>query len=142
MPQCWTAMSNVGNGVESAGVLGRPPPRPISTEYVACAGLFSPPSGINHSTRGWYSSNGTRIHLVTKSGWTEDEMVLVAREEDRLVEKGRHLCGNESANITVNQDLFPNRSADAIRGLRKSVKYHAMRDRLPLGGSPAEDQLD
>ena len=69
-------------------------------------------------------------------------MVLVAREENRLVEKGRHLCGNESANITVNQDLFPNRTADAIRGLRKSVKYRAMRDRLPLGGSPAEDQLD
>ena len=64
-------------------------------------------------------------------------MVLVGREENRLVERGRHLCGNESANTRVNQDLFrkfPKRLADAIRGLRKSVKYRAMRDRLPLGG--------
>ena len=72
-------------------------------------------------------------------------MVLVAREENRLVERGRRLCGNESANIRVNQDLFlkfPNKSADAIRGLRKSVKYRAMRDRLLLGGSQAEDPID
>ena len=44
--------------------------------------------------------------------------MLVAREENRLVEVSRHLCGNPAANIRVNQDLlrtFP--SADAIRGL-------------------------
>ena len=35
-----TAMSNVGKGAESAGGLGRFPPRPISTEYVAVRGYF------------------------------------------------------------------------------------------------------
>ena len=66
---------------------------------------------------------------MTRAGWYDDEMVLVAREENRLVEKGRILCGN-SANIMVNQDLlraFPERSVVAIRGLRKTPKYRQLR---------------
>ena len=34
------------------GGRGRPPPRPISTMHVACAGLFYPPSGVNLNMRG------------------------------------------------------------------------------------------
>ena len=91
----------------------------------------------------WF--HGVRLHLVSKSGWFEDEMVLVAREENRLVAVGRQFCSNMAANIRVNADLckaFPSRSADAIKGLRRQAKYRELRDRLSLGGPPAEDPID
>ena len=49
-----TETNNIGDGAESAGARGRgrPPPRPISTVHVACAGLFYPPSGVNLNMRG------------------------------------------------------------------------------------------
>ena len=48
-----TETNNIGDGAESAGGgRGRPPPRPISTMHVACAGLFYPPSGVNLNMKG------------------------------------------------------------------------------------------
>ena len=85
----------------------------------------------------WYHE--TRIHQVTRS---EDEMVLVAREENRLVAKGR-LCGNMAFNHRVNQDLFrafPGRSADAIRSLGKTMKYRKLQNRLALVGHQPRTQ--
>ena len=65
----------------------------------------------------------TRVHELAKSGWPDDELVLVAREENRLVARARSLCGDQTYYPRVNQDLFrafPGRSADAIRCLRKT----------------------
>ena len=86
----------------------------------------------------------TRMHDLAKSGWPNDELVLVAREENRLVARARSLCGDQTYYPRVNQDLFrafPGRSADAIRCLRKTARYKEVRDRLALGGSPVEDPI-
>ena len=59
--------------------------------------------------------------------------------------KGRQLCGNMAANVRVNEDLFrafPGRSADAIKGLRRTAKYRDLRQRLSEGGPPTEDPID
>ena len=113
---------------------------------VVCAGFPTTRGRSQHERLvhpEWY--HGIRISLVSKSGWTDEEMVRVAREENRLVEVGRHLCGNPAANIRVNQDLLrksPKSSADAIHGLRKTANYRTMRDRLSVGVSAVEDPID
>ena len=115
-----TARDIVGEGAETAGGAGAAPGETDGYSTCGVCGMIFPThTGASQHERlvfpEWYHS--IRIHLVTKSGWSEDEMVLVAREENRLVAEGRHLCGNMAANPRVNQDLFrafPGRSADAI----------------------------
>ena len=97
----------IGDGVEGDGEAGA-----TSSTYGTCGlcGIVFPTTrGASQHERlvhpEWY--HGKRMNLLTRAGWSDDEMVLVAREENRLVEKGRIICGNNSANIRVNQNLFP-----------------------------------
>ena len=74
-------------------------------------------------------AHATEYHLqclpvFKKERWSHEETVLVAREEIRLSKAGVK---------SVNSDLFRkfcNRTADAIKSLRKSAKYKAIRERL------------
>ena len=103
----------IGDGVEGGGEAGA-----TSSTYGTCGlcGIVFPTTQHERLVHPeWY--HGKRMNLLTRAGWSDDEMVLVAREENRLVEKGRIICGINSANIRVNQDLFrafPERPADAI----------------------------
>ncbi|RLJ22762.1 hypothetical protein DJ031_00280 [bacterium endosymbiont of Escarpia laminata] len=90
----------------------------------------------------WF--HGVRIADVSRSGWSTDEMIVVAREEIRLVEAGKMVQG-PNVKIRVNFDLFrkfPERTADAIKGLRKSEKYKNLRERLMSGASPVEFPIE
>ncbi|MEG7522674.1 MAG: hypothetical protein M3H12_06185 [Chromatiales bacterium] len=101
----------------------------------------------------WY--HGRRLHEVTRAGWGEEEMVLVAREENRPVRHGIALAGGSLCRVRVNEDLhaaFPHRTLDAIKRLRKSTKYRDLRERLrneeelklrlSAETEPAEDPTD
>ena len=97
-----------GDGVEVAETAGAAPGETDSYSSCGVCGLkFPTRRGASQHERQvqqeWF--HGVRLHLVSKSGWSEDEMVLVAQAENRLVAAGRQFCGNMAANIRVNADL-------------------------------------
>ena len=63
-------MSNVGKGAESAGGVGATPAE--TDKYGACGVIFPTVRGKCQHERLVHPElyHGTRIHLVTKSGWT------------------------------------------------------------------------
>ena len=72
------------------------------------------------------------IPQAIKVGWSNEEKVLVAREELRLVAAARKR-DRDVTRIHVNADLcraFTHRSMEAIKGLRKQRVYQTLRSSL------------
>ena len=85
------------------------------------------------------------IPRVVRQGWSNEECVLVAWEELRLVEAGK--AKGITTRIRVNADLcrvFPHRSMDSIKGLRKQGEYVALRSKLDCTNkeAPPADPLE
>ena len=72
-----------------------------------------------------------------KLRWTAGEMEAMAVVEDRLL--GAHLAGR-GTNININlQKQFPERTLEAIKGMRRLPKYKALIERSRVRGVPAAE---
>ena len=76
--------------------------------------------------------HASNIPQEIKARWSDEEKVLVAREELRLVAAARRR-DRSASRIYVNADLcraFPHRSLESIKGLRKQRAYQTLRSAL------------
>lgn len=69
------------------------------------------------------------VSAVKKARWSDEEMVLVAREDIRLEEAG---VSKPSIDLF---GRFRGRTADAIKCMRRSEKYKTLRERFSLPGA-------
>ena len=98
-----------------------------------CGKRFASARGLSQHERKEHPEHyhSANIPKVVREGWSNDECVLVAREELRLVREGYKR--GSTRRVNVNADLcraFPQRSMDSIKGLRKNLKYLSLRTRL------------
>ena len=111
-----------------------------SSEYSCfcevCGVVFGSNNGLSLHQRSkhseWYHQR--KLPVFTKPGWSRDEIVLVAREEIRLVWAARQ-SGIGAGRIRVNADLcraFVNKKMDSIKYIRQTKEYKALLSRLEV----------
>ena len=91
-----------------------------------CGRPFNTQRGLSLHQRKAHAIEYHLMHVpkVRKARWSHDERVLVAREEIRLLGEGSSNVNFELA------ATFTQRSLDAIKSVRRTAAYVAIRDRL------------
>ena len=120
-----------------------------------CGRRFPSRRGLSQHERKAHAESYHREHIpvVLRRGYSQEESVLVAREELRLVGIAR--AKGVTTRVNANADLcraFPHRSLKSIKGLRKNVQYtllvrrleHEERENPPTEplGSPVRVETD